>query len=80
MKKHNIKSDERLNSELQNEAGILRGMIVESAEKNDSSKRFTYIKNENNPSMIIVDNETGKKSEVSLYAYSDVRKVLNELF
>lgn len=43
--------------------------------------RFQFEPKEKNPMiMILTDTETGKQTEVGTYSYTNVRKVLNELF
>jgi hypothetical protein len=73
-----IKSDERLNKELQKEVQDLRELIIKNNKNN--SERFIAKKSTEMPRMIITDTETGKTTEVPLFAYSDVMKVLKELF
>lgn len=79
-KKHEIKSDEKLNPQLKEEVTTLRGGILSQAEKNELPSRFSVKSADNSPSMIITDNDTGKQVKVPLFAYGDVRKVLNKLF
>ena len=73
-----IKSDERLNSQLQKEVCELRGLIIKNNKYH--SKRFVAVSSTKTPSRIITDTDTGKTTEVSLYAYSEVMKALKELF
>ena len=73
-----IKSDERLNEQLQKEASNLRDIIINN--NKNHSNRFLAVPSKEMPAMIITDTMTDKKIEVPLYAYSDVMKALKELF
>lgn len=79
-KKHAVSNDNRMNSSLQGEVQGLRGGMVAQAEKNELPERFQVTPHADYPRMIIEDTVTGKKTEVGLYAYGDVRRVLGELF
>jgi len=59
---------------------ILGVGIVKAAEKSPLPARFTAKRTLNDPSVTIVDAETGKESVVSLCHYNGVRKALNDLF
>jgi hypothetical protein len=58
----------------------LQGAIVGQAEKNPLPDRFVVNPLVNSPHVWIIDTETGRKTEVPLFAYGNVRQVLNELF
>ena len=74
-----IKSDERLNRELQKEVSELRdGMF--SQIKKEESKRFVTKPSKENPCTIITDTVTGKIVEVPLFASREVLVALNTLF
>lgn len=79
-KKHVISSDKRLNPQLKEEVSSLRGNISEQAEKNELPSRFVVEPHDDLPKMIIKDTITGKTSEVPIFAYGEVRKVLGDLF
>lgn len=73
-----IKSDERLNKQLQEEASTLRDIIINSNKIH--SDRFLATKSTEMPEMIVTDTETSKTTKVPLFAYSNVMKALKELF
>lgn len=73
-----IKTDERLNEQLQEEASTLRRLIIDN--NKTYSTRFVTTESKDSPSMFITDTETDKTIEVPLYAFGDVMKVLRELF
>lgn len=73
-----IKSDERLNEQLQEEVSTLRKCIAKS--NKNYSGRFLATESETSPSMIVTDAESGKSIEVPLFAYGDVMKALKGLF
>lgn len=73
-----IKSDERLNSELKQQVRKVRSSIAKNTKA--ESFRFTAKPSADFAGMIITDTTTGKTAAVSLYAYSNVMAVLKELF
>lgn len=80
MESYNIDSNERLNSQLKEEVQETRGAIFSTAEKVTLPKRFTTKALKDRPVIEITDSSTGKTSLVPLFAYSDVRQTLNDLF
>lgn len=79
MSSHKKDSIDDLSPAMQAEVMGVRGLIAETAEKNPIPDRFTA-RPGTGPRMIIADTETGRETEVSLYAYGAVRSALNELF
>lgn len=79
-KKHIILSDNELNPILEREIKSLRGGMLSQAEKNELPARFEVQPHKEFPRMIIKDTESGNVTEVPLFAYREVRKVLNDLF
>lgn len=75
-----ISNDERLNPVLKDQVQGLRGAMVDQAEKNQLPERFTVKQHKDLPRMIIEDQETGRSTEVPLFAYGEVRRTLSELF
>lgn len=57
----------------------LRDMMGGAARRNPLPKRFKADESKS-PKITITDTETGRSTTVGLYAYGDVRKVLNDLF
>jgi len=74
--KHHVLRTENCKSE----ASELRGSISTQAEKTILAERFEAVKAIDTPTIWITDNETGRLVQVSLFAYEEVRKVLNVLF
>ncbi len=62
------------------EVGELKGIVSQQAEKTYLPSRFKATNHPDRPAMIILDTETNKETTVGLYAYGEVRKVLNNLF
>lgn len=56
----------------------LQKMMAEQGKKNPIPSRFIVEDLDN--CVIIIDGQTGRMSEAPLYAYGDIRKVLNDLF
>lgn len=79
-KKHIISSDSKLNPVLKEEVTSLRGGMLAQAEKNQLPSRFEVQSHKEFPSMIIRDRKSGNITEVPLFAYGEVRRVLNDLF
>ena len=73
-----IKSDERLNSQLQNEVSELRESIIKNVK--NTSERFVAVSSTDAPEMIITDTTTWRTTTVPLYGYGNVMKALSELF
>lgn len=80
MQKHTISTDSNLSKSLKEEVTSLRGGIVGQANKNKIPSRFEVEMHKDLPRAIITDAETHKSIEVPLYAYGEVRKVLNCFF
>ncbi|QST02469.1 hypothetical protein IMZ31_23760 (plasmid) [Pontibacillus sp. ALD_SL1] len=80
MKKHEISSDKKANSALQEELGELRGGIVDQANRQAMPARFKVKAHKDAPRMILTDTETDRTVEVPLFAYREVRKALHGLF
>lgn len=80
MSKHVISTDDNLNGKLKEQVSTMRGDIVEQAHKHDLPSRFQVETHKDLPKMIITDKETDKCVEVPLFAYGEVREVLNSLF
>lgn len=76
---HFIRSDERMNKALKNEIGGLRGSMLNAAEAIMIPERFYVYPDPDSPSMWIGDSETGEETNVSLYAYREVRVALSRL-
>lgn len=64
---------------IQSDVSNLRGLIGGQAEKNPLPSRFK-IDASKSPKIVIEDTSTGRKSEVPLFAYGNVRKTLNDFF
>lgn len=79
-KKHHISSDFNKNPELKNDLGEVRGSIVENANKVPIPERFQVTPDESLPKMWIKDTTTGNEVAVGIFAYAEVRRVLNALF
>lgn len=79
-KSHNVSLDNRKNPELKRQMGELRGDMVTAAEARTLPDRFTVEPHPHLPQMIVHDTETGRSSTVPLFAYSNVRTTLNDLF
>lgn len=79
-KKHSISSDEKSNPVLKEEITSLRGGMLAQAEKIELPSRFEVESHKERPRMIIKDKETGKVTEVPIFAYGEVRKALHDLF
>jgi hypothetical protein len=75
-----IESDKRLNQTLQRQVANGRSVMVEEADKNKLPSRFTVEPSTKSASMFITDTTTKKVTNVSLFAYGEVRKSLNDLF
>lgn len=73
-----IKTDERLNEQLQEEASTLRRFIIDN--NKTYSTRFVTTESKDSPNMFVTDTETDKTIEVPLYAFGDVMKALRKLF
>lgn len=58
----------------------VRGGIAATAEKTPLPERFVTMEDGDLPSVTIVDTETGKSVSVPLFAYREVRDILNQLF
>jgi hypothetical protein len=71
---------ERLNSTLRKQVKGLRSSMREVAEQNTIPDRFAVAPVANGPYMLITDTLTSKQVQVPIFAYSEVRKALNELF
>lgn len=67
-----------MNKELEKEVKGLQGGMVGAAERYPLPNGYTVEPNERGSGMIITA-PNGKSSEVGLYAYGNVRKVLTEL-
>ncbi|MNB84022.1 hypothetical protein D3C81_384480 [compost metagenome] len=78
--KFNNRSDNTMNSALKSEVQGLRGAIGNTAEKQPMPERFEATPLADDPSIMILDTETGKSTIVPIFAYREVRKALNELF
>lgn len=66
------------NNEFQDEITKLQEMAVQQAKKIPVPSRF-IVENLSN-SVLVIDTKTGRMSESRLYAYSEIRKVLFDLF
>lgn len=75
-----ISGDERLNPALAAQVGSLRGGMVEAAERFALPARFSAVPHPDRPAMVLVDEQTGRSTIVSLYAYGAVRETLTALF
>lgn len=73
-----IKSDEKLNSVLQEAASNLRDCMLEQISNNNS--RFITEPHTEKPAIIITDTITGKQTTASLYGADVALQVLRELF
>lgn len=58
---------------------VLQNIILQQAEKASLPARFKVCK-KNSPRIVITDIETERSVEVPLFAYGEVRDVLNTLF
>lgn len=67
-----------LHPEIKEEVKHLRGLLRTEAEKIALANRFQT--REDGSKVVILDLKTMRSTEVPLYAYSQVRKVLNTLF
>lgn len=74
-----LNSDNKLPNELQDTVQKTRGARLMSAELHPLPKRFMVEEDKENPSVWIIDTETGVMTEVSLFAYASVRKAIKEL-
>jgi len=77
---HPISSDENMYPELKQQVQSIRGSISERANANPLPQRFTVEQSHTTPSMVITDTITGNATKVPLFAYGEVRNVLNDLF
>lgn len=78
--KHRVSADSRLNPQLQEEVAGVRGSMTQAAEDQELPERFEVQYNNNNPTVTITDKTTGRQTVVPLFAYSNIRKSLNDLF
>jgi hypothetical protein len=79
-KPHFISLDQGSHPETSKAIGSLRGGIVGAAERNELPDRFLVESHPHIPAMIIHDLETGRSTQVALFAYGPVREMLNDLF
>lgn len=77
---HEIASDTRLNPELRKKVGRVRGNMMAAAEATPLPDRFKVTPSATEPRVTITDTTTGRTAQVSLYAYSQVRETLHDLF
>ena len=75
-----LKNDANLPEDLQQTVQRVRGERLQSAEAYKLPKKYIVEEDKENPTVWIIDTETGVMTEVSLYAYSNVRKAIKELF
>ena len=81
MPKYQIKSDKKLNPELKKLIVGLRSAMFGQVNKKILPKRFTVIMSKDEPGAIITDTQTGRKTtHVPLFALSDVKQAIKELF
>lgn len=78
--RHTIASDIDASPMMRRALQVRRGSMVEVAEMQVTSNRFRFIPMEAKPAFIVVDKVTGKESEVSIFAYAQLRRILGELF
>lgn len=62
------------------DVGEVQDCIIKQAKMNPVPKRFSCRTSQTRPVVTIKDTVTGRESEVSLYAYNEVRKTLYDLF
>lgn len=62
-----------------NAVPVLSGMIAVAAERNPLPERFFTLPAAG-PAVYVHDKQTGRRAEVPLFAYGEVRRVLSELF
>jgi hypothetical protein len=74
-----IKSDSKLNRELQKEVISVRGGMLSQVKK-EQSERFVIKPSNSTPATIIMDKATGRCVEVPLFASREVLVALNTLF
>lgn len=72
--------DKKINPALRKQIRGVRGCIVDAANKHRIPKRFKFTPNADEPSMILTDTKTKRKTTVPLFAYGVVRQVLGDLF
>jgi len=77
---HPISSDENMYPELKQRVQSIRGAISSRADRNQLPERFVVTQNPDHPRMVITDTITGNATDVPLFAYGEVRQVLNDLF
>jgi hypothetical protein len=80
-KQYVLKGDARLNPMLKKQVVGLRSRILGKCNKHGLPKRFALQMSKDEPAGAITDCETGRTTSlIGLYALSEVRVVLNELF
>lgn len=65
---------------VQEKVKSMQGGIKTQAEKTELPERFEVIEVDDKPQVILKDKKTGKRTEVDLYSYRNVRKALFDLF
>ena len=75
-----ISTDDRLNPQLAQQLSSLRGGLIETAEIQVMPERFTASPHPDRPAMILIDTVMGNSATISLFAYREVRKALQDLF
>jgi len=80
MGNHHISSDDSLNPALADEVASLRGTMLDAAETAPLSDRYLTRPHPDRAAMVLTDRVTGRTTTVGLYAYSEVREALTDLF
>jgi hypothetical protein len=76
---HYLSADDRVNNALKESLGSLRGEMLDAAESIRIPERFYVYPDSETPSMWIGDSWTGNEVKVGLFAYREVREVLNDV-
>ena len=79
-RRYRVSEDAALHPTLQEQLGVLRGGMVDAAEEFHLPPRFTARPHADRPAFIVTDTQTGRATEVGLYAYGDLRQALADLF
>lgn len=58
----------------------MREVILNQVNSIAGSNLFTFEKEEDSPKVLITNRENGKSTTVGLFAYREVKRVLDELF
>ena len=75
-----ISGDRYMNEDLRREIIPLRGSIVAAAERLPVPSRFEVRPHPDASAIVITDAATGREITVPLFAYGEVRRVLDGLF